>query len=77
MPIVKFLYCGWLYQREYIKSLLKQLNEEHPNLTNRLFKAIESSFIKVGQKKVPHSFIKVLSKFKINTFFSNLNIRYI
>ncbi|NLP47028.1 MAG: tRNA 2-thiocytidine(32) synthetase TtcA [Epulopiscium sp.] len=52
LPIVKnsCIVDGYT-KREYIKSLLKQLNEEHPNLTNRLFKAIESSFIKGWTKE--------------------------
>ncbi|NLL71444.1 MAG: tRNA 2-thiocytidine(32) synthetase TtcA [Epulopiscium sp.] len=33
-------------KREYMKSLIKKLNEENPGLTNRLFKAINTSSIK-------------------------------
>lgn len=39
-------------KREYMKNLLKTLNKENPNLTNRMFRAIEDSDIKGWKKEL-------------------------
>lgn len=39
-------------KREYMKNLLKTLNKENPNLTDRMFRAIEDSDIKGWKKEL-------------------------